>query len=395
MNRNAWFGVCVVALVFLLAGAPGLQWTAKAEEPIKIAFISGFTGPYGSINKKNLQGITIAVEEINRNGGIMGRPIELIEKDDKADPKLAVNIAQKLILKERVDAVVGPTLTATCVATTPLFTEAGMIQLISGTGVPVNASEFPYVFRVAFGTREQAEAIVNYAVDQLDATKIGLIGDSTALGRNGAKDVMAAMEKRELEPVADEYFNPGDMDLTAQLKRLKDAGSQALVLYAIGPDAANVLKARKDMGWDVPVIGHIALALKGVYDLIGEELSQGVYSVMDRNFTVKEKGDEPIPKVAEFREKVMERYGKIDDTLFLFAVFYDPVYVYKYAVEKTKSTDSDKIKDALESMEGLDLLQGTVRFEPDYHNGIWPEDMTVVEIDSLHNGMHVRAPQAP
>lgn len=394
MNKKAWFAACVLFSVFVLAMASVPQ-PAEAKDPIKIAFISGFTGPYGSINKKNLQGITIAVEEINKNGGIMGRPIELIEKDDKADPKLAVNIAQKLILKERVDVVIGPTLTATCVATTPLFTEAEMVQLISGTGVPVNANEFPYVFRVAFGTREQAEAIVNYAVDQLDATKIGLIGDSTALGRNGAKDVMAAMEKRDLEPVAEEYFNPGDMNLTAQLKRLKDAGSQALVLYAIGPDAANVLKARKDMGWDVPVIGHIALALKGVYDLIGEELSQGVYSVMDRNFTVEKKGDKPIPKVAGFREKVVERYGEIDDTLFLFAVFYDPVYVYKYAVEKTQSTDSNKIKAALESMEGLDLLQGTVRFEPDYHNGIWPEDMTVVKIDSLHDGLHVRAPHAP
>ncbi len=386
------------AAMALLGGAvaaAALPAPAVAQgEPIKLGFMSGFTGPGRTIAERTLQGVQLAVDEFNAAGGVLGRQIELLVRDDESNPSRAVTLARELVDRERIDAMVGPTLTGTAVATTPVFTEAKVLQLISGTGVPLDVDQYPYVFRTAFGTREQAAVMVKYADENLKLEKLGLVGDSTPLGRNGAADIQKALEGRRLKLAGSEFFNTGDLDMTPQLTRLRDAGAGAFSLYAVGADLANCLRSRRNMGWDAPVLGHIALSLKGVIDLIGPELAGGVTAVMMKAFAAGPDGVLP-ERTVRFREALVAKFGSLNDTIYLQAVYYDPVVVFRHAAEAAGSLDADAMRAALEGTTGLDVTQGRLRFSPADHSGFGVEEMTLVDITTLENGTFRKAPDAP
>src|SRR6201989_3045095 len=195
--------------------------TAFAADPIKIGVDGPFTGGSSSMGVSMRDGVRLAVEEIKKSGGVLGRPLEMVERDDEAKNERGVQIAQELINKERVVAVVGYINTGVALASERFFQEAKipvMNNVATGSIVTHQFDDQPenYIFRNAAHDSIQAPMIVEEAITRRGFKKVAILADSTNYGQLGRADLEAALKLKGIKPVAEEKFNIKEGDMTAQ-----------------------------------------------------------------------------------------------------------------------------------------------------------------------------------
>ena len=236
----------------------GVFSMAHAADPIKIGVDGPFTGGSSSMGVSMRDGVRLATAEINKSGGVLGRQIVLVERDDEAKNERGVQIAQELINKEKVVAVVGYINTGVALASQRFFQEAKIPvfnNVATGTVVTKQFDDQPdnYVFRNAAADRIQAPMIVEEAVTKRGFKKVAILADSTNYGQLGREDLEKALAAKGVKPVAVEKFNIKDVDMTAQLLKAKEAGAEAVLTYGIGPELAQIANGMSKLGWKVPL----------------------------------------------------------------------------------------------------------------------------------------------
>jgi branched-chain amino acid transport system substrate-binding protein len=339
-------------LISALALAAMMATPALAQQnPIKIGVSGPFTGGSAAMGVSMRDGVKLATQEINKAGGVMGRQIVLVERDDEAKNELGVQIAQELINKERVVATVGFINTGVSLASQRFYQEAEipvMNNVATGTLV---TSQFKapehkanYVFRNSANDSIQS-AMIAEAVKKAGHTKPAIIADSTNYGQLGRADLEKALAERGLKPVAIEKFNIGDTDMTAQALRARDAGADVVLTYAIGPELAQTVNAVVKLGWKVPVMGSWTLSMASFIDAAGAN-GEGV--MMPQTFIQSPS----TPKRKSFIEAYQQTY-KVDriPSPVSAAQGYDSMLLLAAAINQAKSTDGRKIKDALENLQ--------------------------------------------
>jgi branched-chain amino acid transport system substrate-binding protein len=338
---------------WVTAGVLGLAMTvgAHAQQPIKIGVSGPFTGGSAAMGVSMRDGVKLATQEINKAGGVMGRQIVLIERDDEAKNELGVQIAQELINKESVVATVGFINTGVSLASQRFYQEAEipvMNNVATGTLV-TNQFKAPdhkanYVFRNSANDSIQSAMIAD-AVKKAGHTKPAIIADATNYGQLGRADLEKALAERGLKPVAIEKFNIGDTDMTAQALRARDAGADVVLTYAIGPELAQTVNAVVKLGWKVPVMGSWTLSMASFIDSAGAN-SEGV--MMPQTFIQMPS----TPKRKGFIEAYQAAY-KVDriPSPVSAAQGYDSMLLLAAAINQAKSTEGRKIREALESLE--------------------------------------------
>jgi branched-chain amino acid transport system substrate-binding protein len=342
MKMNKW----MVAGAFSFA----ISVAAQAQQPIKIGVSGPFTGGSAAMGVSMRDGVKLATQEINKAGGIMGRPILLIERDDEAKNELGVQIAQELINKEKVVATVGFINTGVSLASQRFYQEAEipvMNNVATGT-IVTNQFKAPdhkvnYVFRNAANDSIQSAMIAD-AVKKAGHTKPAIIADATNYGQLGRADLEKALAERGLKPVAIEKFNIGDTDMTAQALRARDAGADIVLTYAIGPELAQTVNAVVKLGWKVPVMGSWTLSMASFIDSAGAN-SEGV--LMPQTFIQAP----TTPKRKSFIEAYQAAY-KVDriPSPVSAAQGYDSMLILAAAINQANSTDGRKIREALENL---------------------------------------------
>ncbi|RYE35589.1 MAG: amino acid ABC transporter substrate-binding protein [Hyphomicrobiales bacterium] len=342
MTMKTW--LAAAAFTTALVGA------AQAQQTIKIGISGPFTGGSASMGVSMRDGVKLATQEINKAGGVLGKQIQLVERDDEAKNELGVQIAQELINKEQVVATVGFINTGVSLAAQRFYQEAEipvMNNVATGTLVTqqFKAPEHKnnYVFRNAANDTIQS-AMVAEAVKKAGFTKVAIIADSTNYGQLGRADLEKALAERGLKPVATEKFNIGDTDMTAQALRAKDAGADVVLTYAIGPELAQTVNAVVKLGWKVPVMGSWTLSMASFIDAAGAN-GEGV--MMPQTFIQLPS----TPKRKSFIEAYQAAY-KIDriPSPVSAAQGYDSMYLLAAAINQAKSTDGRKIREALENL---------------------------------------------
>ena len=263
-------------LIISLAAIAALAAPAFAQEPIKVGLSGPFTGGSSSMGVSMRDGAKLAAAEINKAGGVLGRPLLLVERDDEAKNELGVQIAQELINKERVVATLGFINTGVALAAQRFYQEAEIPVFNNvATGSVVTKQFLPpehkanYIFRNAANDTIQSSMIAEYAVKRKGYSKPALLADSTNYGQLGVKDLTAALEKMNIKPVATDKFNIGDTDMTAQVLRAKEAGADVILTYAIGPELAQIANSMAKLGWKVPMIGSWTLSMASFIDTSG------------------------------------------------------------------------------------------------------------------------------
>ena len=320
---------------------------ANAQEPIKVGISGPFTGGSSAMGVSMRDGVKLAVTEINKKGGVMGRPLVLVERDDEAKNEVGVQVAQELINKEKVVATLGFINTGVSLAAQRFYQEAEIPVFNNvATGSKVT-KQFPspnYIFRNAAYDTVQSSMIVEEAVGRQKFKKVAILADSTNYGQFGKDDLLAALKAKGVEPVAVEKFNVKDTDMTSQLLKAKDAGAEAILTYAIGPELAQIANGMAKLGWKVPMIGSWTLSMASFIDPAGANADG---AMMPQTFIQAP----TTPKRKAFIEAYQAAY-KVDriPSPVSAAQGYDSVYLLAAAIEQAKSTDGPKIREALEAL---------------------------------------------
>jgi branched-chain amino acid transport system substrate-binding protein len=319
-----------------------------AAESIKIGAPGPYTGGSAPMGVSMRDAMRLAVQEINDKSGVLGRPLELIERDDEAKNERGIQVAQELIYKNQIVAAVGVINTGVMLASQRFYQEAKIPVVTPGpSGTDVTKPYLPnsYIFRVSLADRIQAQMIVKEAVDTRKFTKVAILADSTNYGQLGRADLEAVLKEQGIEPVAAEKFNLKDVDMTPQLLRARMRGAEAILTYGIGPELAQIANGMAKLGWKVPMIGSWTLSMPNFAENAGAN-AEGVR--MPQTFIL----DGATDKRKAFIEKFEKTYNvsRIPGPVWA-AQGYDCIYIMAAAIEQAGSTDGTKIKEALENLQ--------------------------------------------
>ncbi len=345
------------AIVALLLSA-GLSYAA---EDIKIGVSGPFTGGSSSMGISMRDGVRLAVNEINKKGGVLGRKLVPIERDDEAKNERGVQIAQELISKENVVATVGFINTGVALASQRFYEEAKipvMNNVATGTLVTKQflPPEFPdnYIFRNSANDSIQAPMIVEEAVVRRKFTKVAILADSTNYGQLGKDDLIKALLEKNVTAVAVEKFNIKDVDMTAQLLKAKEAGAEVILTYGIGPELAQIANGMTKLGWKVPMIGSWTLSMANFIDNAGPG---GEGATMPETFIQDPNTQKRKAFIDAYLKEFKPKNNRIDSPVSA-AQAYDSIFLLAAAIKQAGSTDGKAIKDALENLQ--DKVEGVV-----------------------------------
>src|SRR5574337_187724 len=253
-----------------------MAWAGQAAEPLRIGVFGPFTGGSSPFGISMRDGIRLAVAEINAAGGLLGRQVQLVERDDEASNERGAQIAQELINREKVVAGLGIVNTGVALASQRSYQQARIPMITAvATGTVVTKQFQPpqhpdnFIFRVSANDSLQAEMIVEDAVDRRGFRKVAIIHDTTNYGQLGREDVERALARRNLKPASVERYNLRDVDMTPQLARAQASGAEVLITYGIGVELAYIANQRARIGWPVPMVGSWTLAMPSFIDHSG------------------------------------------------------------------------------------------------------------------------------
>jgi branched-chain amino acid transport system substrate-binding protein len=323
---------------------------AQAADPIKIGVSGPYTGGSSSMGVSMRDGVRLAVKEINAAGGVLGRQLEVVERDDEAKNERGVQIAQELINREKVVATVGYINTGVALASQRFYQQAKipvMNNVATGSLITHQFDNQPesYIFRNAANDSIQAPMIVEEAVRR-GFKKVAIMADSTNYGQLGQKDLVAALEKKGMTPVVNEKFNIGDVDMTAQLLKAKAAGADAVLTYGIGPELAQLANGMTKIGWKVPMVGSWTLSMANYIDNAGPG---GEGARMPQTFIQEPTNSKRQSFIISFIKNFNPKGGRMDSPVSA-AQGYDSIYLLAAAMKQANSTDGPKIKAALEDL---------------------------------------------
>jgi len=324
---------------------------ATAADPIKIGVDGPFTGGSSSMGVSMRDGVRLAVEEINKAGGVLGRPLQMVERDDEAKNERGVQIAQELVNKEKVVAIVGYINTGVALASQRFFQEAKipvMNNVATGSIVTHQFDDQPenYVFRNAANDSIQAPMIVEEAITRRHFKKVAILADSTNYGQLGREDLEKALAQKGVKAVAVEKFNIKDVDMTAQLLKAKEAGAEVVLTYGIGPELAQIANGMTKLGWKVPIIGSWTLSMANYIDNSGPG---GEGARMPQTFIQEPTTPKRQSFIISYLKAFNPKNNRMDSPVSA-AQGYDSIYLLAAAMKQAGSTDGPKIKAALEDL---------------------------------------------
>jgi branched-chain amino acid transport system substrate-binding protein len=327
-----------------------------AGDTIKIAITGPFSGGSAPMGASMRDGAKLAIAEINAAGGVQvgnkKMKFEVIERDDEAKNERGALIAQELASMSDLSGVIGSVNTGVVMAGDRYLQEKGITKIITPAAGSASMTQWSKagakdlsIFRFAADDGIQSAMVVEEAINR-KFSKVAILNDSTNYGVSGHDDLMAQIRAQgnKLQVVAHEKFNIGDKDMTAQLLRVRAAGAQAILIWGIGPELAAVANDMAKLGMKEPLIGGWPLSMSNFIDNAGKN---GNGTLMPQTFI-----EEPVtPRARKFIEAYHKAYNvtRIPSPVSA-AQGYDAVYIFAAAVKQAKSTDTHKIKEALEDL---------------------------------------------
>ena len=337
--------------IFAVAASAILATGAYAAD-IKLGVSGPFTGGSSSMGVSMRDGVRLAAKEINAAGGINGNKIVLIERDDEAKNERGVQIAQELINNEKVVATLGYINTGVALASQRFYQDAKIPVMNNVATGSILTKQFPnaaenYVFRNAAADNIQAPMVAKEAVEKRGLKKVAILADSTNYGQLGREDLEKALKTYGVTPVAVEKFNIGDVDMTAQLLKAKNAGAEVILTYAIGPELAQIANGMAKLGWKKPMIGSWTLSMASFIDTAGKN---GDGATMPQTYI---QSPSTTAKRKAFQEAYLKEFKPKNNNIaspVSAAQGYDSVYLLAAAIKQANSTEGPKILAALQDL---------------------------------------------
>jgi branched-chain amino acid transport system substrate-binding protein len=340
-------------------GFAALTAPALAQEPIRLGAIYSVTGSYAVIEEPALKAARLAVKEVNAQGGVKGRPIEMIHYDGKSTLADIANAAQRLVHEDQVVAIIGVADSGFYLASAPIAQDAGIPYLDTGGTVPnlpEQVGEFAHM--MPFGDDYQAFVAADFALNDLKAKTAFLLRDADSdYTRAIALFFKQRYEEKGGKIVDESSYHTGDTDYSAHVTKIRSLNPPPDVIYAAmnpGDDATFVRQAR-EAGITIPIIGGDAFDNPDLVKNAGAKNTQDVY------FTTHMALTSDGGKVSKFIEAYQAEYGHPPENAFA-GLGYDSVYLMVEAMNKASELSSKAINDAIFTITNFQGVTGSANF---------------------------------
>lgn len=363
----------------LAAAACAALGTAAAADPIRIGAVLSVTGPAAYLGDPELKTLQMYVEALNKNGGVIGRPIELVHYDDGSESGKANGFTKRLIENDKVDLIIGGTTSGATMAMAPLV-ERAQIPFISLAGAVVIVEPTKkWMFKTPHTDRMAAERVFD-DMKKAGLTKVALLSENSGFGQSGRKESQAVAAKYGITLVADETYGPKDTDMTAQLTKIKGVpGVQAVFVFGLGQGPAVVTKNFAQLGIKLPLYQSHGVASDEYIRLAGPAAEGVRLPSPALPIAAKLPANDPQKKVvSDYAKSFAERWKSEPSTFGGYA--YDGLLLAADAIRRAGSTDKAKVRDALESTTNLVATSGTFNLSPTDHMGLSLSAFRMLEI---------------
>ncbi|MDA8249390.1 MAG: ABC transporter substrate-binding protein [Rhodospirillales bacterium] len=375
-----------------LAAAFGLAAGAAHAQDIAIGYNSDMSATgsaeFGISSK---YGIELAVDDLNRQGGLLGHKVVAIYRDDFGQPPKAIQNANELIDNEHVVLLLGAANSGNVLAWMHI-PEQKKIPVISpiGTATAITqrymSAPANFMFRDSMVDRDQISLILAYAIRKSPAHKIAFIVDTTGYGQQALKDLREVAKLYGFKAVAEEQFGPKDTDMTSQLSKIKAAGAEVLITYALSDANGQVMRSLEKISYFPAVVAPWADINTPFKTIAGKDLASKAI------FTASVTADSS-PAAAALNERLLRAHPDMP-TFVSAAQAYDAVMIFAAAVKQAGTTDGATVQQVLEN---LDTAEGVVKTyhhpfshtnhealnNSDYHFAQWVNDRIIVYKDAI------------
>ena len=380
MSRILSRVLTAVALVILMVGCKA----ADQKQPIKIGAFFALSGPGAPIGTPTKLVAEMAVDQINKAGGINGRPLELVIGDTESDPAKAATIVKKFIHSDKVAAIIGPTATGEGMQVKKIVEEAGIPIFMTVGGDPPIMKEtgpFTYIFKSPQRSSTAVTRLFEYLKEK-KLTKVALLTASDPFGKDGAIWLEKLGQQYGITFVAKESFGSKDTDMTPQLTKIKNANPDAIICWTIGAAGSIVAKNKAQLGITIPLFQCHGQPGPEYIKLAGQA-SEG-----DRMPSTKLMAVAQLPDT-DPQKKVIQNFIKLyNDTYHLDKQFpinthsgyaWDAITIVADAMRKA-GTDPKALRAAIEGTRGYVGVSGIYNLTAEDHNGLAPDSMLIIQV---------------
>jgi ABC-type branched-subunit amino acid transport system substrate-binding protein len=381
MKRQLAAGFAVSAVLAAVAACGGSGDSGGDGDTILIGGIAGTTGAYGTTGQAVFNGSQLAVDEINENGGVLGKKLRFDGQNDGANPTTASQLFNKMVSDGAV-AIVGSPDAATTTVELSSQRKIPIIGAIDDCGLAVNPDgpdkpPAPWAFCTSLNTFAWGEAIGTYAL--ANCTGLAVLHDPSFYGLGGLAGIKIAYDKagKQLaldESITENWSTGATVGLKAEIRKIRESGADCVVVWLTPQDQASFIQEAKTEGANFTFFGNDETTADSTFADLAKDQADGMISAMltrDVN---------PTPELTEFREKYKARFNK-EATPFA-ELSYDAIYILKQAIEKANSTEPEALRDQLNKITEFPGLTGSLTFTPERHSTITTDQLTVVKFNA-------------
>ena len=376
------FCILMVVLALVLPGCKKAETpAAPAAAPIKVGAILAVTGPASFLGAPESKTLEMLVEKINASGGVNGAKIELTIMDSGANPEKAISMTKQLIDEEKVLAILGPSTSGETMAIKNICQEGETILLSCAAAESIVNPVASYVFKTPQKDSDAARRI-SQTMKDMGITKIGVVTSNAGFGIAGGKQLETITPEYGITIAIAETYDKQETDLTGVLTKLKGEDVQAVVNWSIVPAQALVAKNMKQIGLNVPLFqSHGFGNIK--YVEAGGEAANGTIFPCGRLLVADVLPDDHAQKkvLTEYKKGYESRYQEDASTFGGHA--YDALTILIEGIKKAGSTETAKVRAAIETLQGVVGTGGVFNFSADDHNGL---DQNAFEMLTVTDG---------
>lgn len=371
--------VWVLLITFVtIVAAPA----AEGQAPIKVGYVGGLSGYLVHLDTAYRDGIQIAIERANRNGGVLGRQLALFAEDNKSEPSFAVTAVQKLLTQSQVDVLTGGCSSASTPAIAPLIQRAEIVAMVCTTLVPIkDADQRRWLFNTSPDPAFDIKTRFAYFKSKA-WTRVALLHDTTPYAKlqKGTAERVAAGYGLTL--VAVEQYSPRDTDISPQLTKLRAQNPQVIMQVGGGPAIAIVAKNIADLNLKIPHAADFTVQPAETYKIGGAATNNMIFPAMqpliyDLLPDSDPRKDAMTPFIREWRE----RFGRERDPSWG-GLGYDGMTLLIMGLKKAGKLSGPALREAMESVRDYHGASGVFGYGPEKHEGISSPPFTMVRLEN-------------
>lgn len=355
---------------------------AKAPEEYKIGAIFASTGPASMLGLPEKNTVEMLEKTINEGGGINGTKINLVFYDTGGDATKTVTATKKLIEKDMVDIIIGPTTSGNTLAIIDIVEEAQIPLISCAASVRIIQPVKNWVFKTP-QTDVMAVEKIYEKLQKEGVKKVAVITVSNGFGDSGRVQLKKLATKYGLSVVADERYGGKDTDMTVQLTKIKGTDAQAIIAWGTNPGPAVIAKNRKQLGITIPLYNSHGVASKKFIELAGDS-AEGTFLPAGKLLIVDHLADsDPQKKVlSEYKADYESTFNSPANTFggHAYDAFWIAVKAFENVVKNSGEPTKGAIRDEIEKLQGFVGTGGIFNFSPEDHNGLTKEGFVMVEI---------------